>query len=172
MCGKLRAPWLLMCGCLVLTLSSRVDSQQQVAPTAAVVADAQEGSMKRVAAVVTTYFPTSHAGVLVDKFVRGFPTDDGVLAPRMKLASLYIDQIHDQDIGRQVAHRYQIPLYESIRGALTLGGNELAVDAVLVIGEHGDYPVTELGQEMLPRRYFFEQVSGVHRPIRTAGAGV
>ena len=155
--GKHRTPGVLMCGWLVLALAATVDGQQQVRPAV----DSREGSMKRVAAVVTTWFPNSHAGVLVDKFVRGFPTDGGVLAPRMKLASLYIDQIHDQDIGRQVAHRYQIPLYESIRGALTLGGDELAVDAVLVIGEHGDYPVTELGQEMLPRRYFFEQVSAV-----------
>ena len=155
--GRQRIPGILFCGWLMLALAATVDGQQQVGPAV----DSREGSMKRVAAVVTTYFPNSHAGVLVDKFVRGFPTDDGVLAPRMKLASLYIDQIHDQDIGRQVAHRYQIPLYESIRGALTLGGNELAVDAVLVIGEHGDYPVTELGQEMLPRRYFFEQVAGV-----------
>ncbi len=52
-----------------------------------------------------------------------------------------------------------IPLYESIRAALTLGGEELAVDAVLLIGEHGDYPRSELGQEMLPQRYFFEQIA-------------
>lgn len=155
--GELRRPSGLMCGVLLLTLVTTVDGQQQVGRAV----ESREVSMKRVAAVVTTWFPNSHAGVLVDKFVRGFPTDGGVLAPRMKLASLYIDQIHDQDIGRQVAHRYKIPLYESIRGALTLGGDELAVDAVLVIGEHGDYPVTELGQEMLPRRYFFEQVSAV-----------
>ena len=118
-------------------------------------------SMKRVAAIVTTYFPNSHAGVLVDKFLRGFPTDSGLLAPRMQVASLYIDQIHQRDIGRQIAHRYKIPLYESIRSALTMGGDKLAVDAVLVIGEHGDYPVSKWGQEMLPRRYFFEQVTGV-----------
>ena len=159
--GKQRVAAFLICGLMMLTLSTKVDGQRGVGPGAAVVADSKGGPMKRVAAVVTTYFPNSHAGVLVDKFMRGFPTDEGVLPPRMQLASLYIDQIHDQDIGRQVAHRYQIPLYESIRGALTLGGDELAVDAVLVIGEHGDYPVTDLGQEMLPRRYFFEQVSGV-----------
>ena len=29
----------------------------------------------RIAAVVTTFFPNSHAGVLVPKFLRGFPTD-------------------------------------------------------------------------------------------------
>lgn len=115
----------------------------------------------RVAAIVTTYFPNSHAGVLVDKFLRGFPTDEGLIPPRTQIASMYIDQIHQRDIGRQIAYAYGIPLYESIRAALTLGGDKLAVDAVLLIGEHGDYPRSALGQEMLPRRYFFEQITGV-----------
>ncbi|MCY3777289.1 MAG: hypothetical protein OXH11_15040, partial [Candidatus Aminicenantes bacterium] len=115
----------------------------------------------RIAAVVTTFFPNSHAGVIVDKFLRGFPTDEGVIPPRSTIVSLYIDQIHERDVGRQIAYEFDIPLYESIRAALTLGGDDLAVDAVLLIGEHGDYPRSELGQEMLPRRYFFEQIAGV-----------
>ena len=123
----------------------------------------------RIAAIVTTYFPNSHAGVMVDKFLRGFPTDDGLIPSRSKIVSLYIDQIHENDIGRQIAHEFDIPIYESIRSALTLGSSRLAVDAVLLIGEHGDYPRSQLGQEMVPRRYFFEQISGVigesQRPI-------
>lgn len=115
----------------------------------------------RIAAIVTTFFPNSHAGVLVTKFLRGFPTDEGLIAPRTQIASLFIDQIHSRDIGLQLAYAHQVPVYESIRAALTLGGEHLAVDAVLLIGEHGDYPVTRLGQEMVPRRYFFEQICAV-----------
>ena len=114
----------------------------------------------RIAAIVTTFFANSHAGVLVSKFLLGFPTDEGLIAGRTRVVSLYIDQIHSNDIGRQLAHQFDIPLYESIRAALTLEGHELAVDAVLLIGEHGDYPRSKLGQEMLPRRYFFEQICG------------
>ncbi len=117
--------------------------------------------LPRIAAIVTTFFPNSHAGVIVDKFLRGFPTDEGVVPPRTAIASLYIDQIHQRDVGRQLAHEFDVPVYESIRAALTLGGDKLAVDGVLLIGEHGDYPVSRLGQEMLPRRYFFEQIAGV-----------
>ena len=117
--------------------------------------------LPKIAAIVTTFFPNSHAGVIVDKFLRGFPTDDGLVPPRTAIASLYIDQIHQRDVGRQLAHEFDIPVYESIRAALTLGGDKLAVDGVLLIGEHGDYPVSRLGQEMLPRRYFFEQIAGV-----------
>ena len=124
----------------------------------------------RVAAIVTTFFPNSHAGVIVDKFLRGFPTDEGVVPPRTAIASLYIDQIHQRDVGRQLAHEFNIPVYESIRAALTLGSDKLAVDGVLLIGEHGDYPVSRLGQEMLPRRYFFEQIAGVIGEVGPAGA--
>jgi len=34
----------------------------------------------RSAAITTTFFPDSHAGVLVPKFIRGFPTNDGLKA--------------------------------------------------------------------------------------------
>ena len=119
------------------------------------------GKPFQIAAVVTSYPPRSHAAVIVTKFLRGFPTDEGLISPRTRVASMYIDQIHEQDIGRQVAQEHGVALYESIRGALTLGTGRLAVDAVLIIGEHGDYPRSQLGQEMLPRRYFFEQVAGV-----------
>ena len=117
--------------------------------------------MKRIAAIVTCYYPRSHADVIVTKFLRGFPTDDGLIAPRTQIASMYMDQIHERDIGRQIAREFEVSIYQSIRAALTLGGKDLAVDGVLLIGEHGDYPVSRLGQEMLPRRYFFEQICGV-----------
>ncbi len=40
------------------------------------------------------------------------------------------------------------PLYPTIAEALTLGGDKLAVDAVIYIGEHGDYPNSRLGVKM------------------------
>jgi len=123
----------------------------------------------RIAAITTTFFPSSHAGVLITKFLRGFPTDTGLIPPRTQIASLFIDQIHQNDIGLQLAHQHDIPVYESVRAALTLGTDQVAVDAVLFVGEHGDYPRSALGQEMLPRRYFFEQICGtlaeLNRPI-------
>ncbi|HUE75179.1 MAG TPA: hypothetical protein VMP10_00005, partial [Chloroflexota bacterium] len=47
--------------------------------------------------------------------------------------------------------------------ALTLGGDKLAVDGVVLIGEHGDYPLNEKGQHMYPRRRFFEETVEVFR---------
>jgi hypothetical protein len=42
------------------------------------------------------------------------------------------------------------------------------VDAVLLIGEHGDYPHNERGRHQYPRRYFFEQISGVLAENKTS----
>lgn len=119
------------------------------------------GAPLRIAIIATTWFPNSHAGVLATKFLTGFVTDEGLIPPRTRVASIYIDQLHDRDVGLQLARQYDIPVFSSIRTALTLGGDSMNVDAVLIIGEHGDYPLTALGQEMLPRRWFFEQVCGV-----------
>src|SRR5438270_8417273 len=117
--------------------------------------------MKKIAAVITSYFPYSHADVIVTKFMKGIPTDEELRAPRVELAGLYMDQIDARDIGQSLAWRHQVPIFQSIRAALTLGGSELAVDGVLLIGEHGDYPFDEQGRHMYPRRYFFEQIAGV-----------
>jgi hypothetical protein len=117
--------------------------------------------MKKLAAVVTTYFPYSHADVILTKFMKGIPTDEELREPRVELTSIYLDQIDARDIGQSLAWLHNVPITQSIRAALTLGGSELAVDGVLLIGEHGDYPVDEQGRHMYPRRYFFEQIAGV-----------
>src|SRR5438093_423554 len=117
--------------------------------------------MKKIAAVVTTYFPYSHADVILTKFMKGIPTDEELRAPRVELASLYLDQIDARDIGQSLAWRHHVAIYQSIRAALTLGGAELAVDGVLLIGEHGDYPLDEQGRHLYPRRALFEQIAGV-----------
>ncbi len=135
---------------------------------------------KKIAAIVTTYFPGSHADLIVSKFAAGFPTDDGLLAPQVDLVSMYMDQLHGADVGMELARGHNIAVYPSIRGALTLvppsaghwptaadwQDGELAVDGVLIIGEHGDYAKNERQRRLYPRRYFFEQVCGVFATSR------
>lgn len=116
---------------------------------------------KKIAAVITTFYPNSHADVILTKFVKGFPTDEGLLQPNVDIVSMYMDQIHENDIGMKLAEEHDIPMYRSIPQALYLGGRELAVDGVLSIGEHGDYAWNEKEQHLYPRRYFFEQICGV-----------
>jgi len=124
---------------------------------------------KKIAAIITEYRPRSHADVIVTKFLKGFPTDDGLLKPRVDIASMYIDQFPDADIGRSIAAEHDVPIFPSIVKALTLGGNELAVDGVLLIGEHGDYAWNEKEQHLFPRKYFMEQICGV---LATSGCAV
>ena len=126
-------------------------------------------SRKKIAALITEYRIPAHADVIVGKFIKGFPTDDGLIEPQVDIVSMYLDQIPDNDIGLQVSKEYDIPIYHSISAALCLGGSELAVDGVLSIGEHGSYAYNEKGQHMYPRRFFFEQICGV---FSTSGRSV
>ena len=116
---------------------------------------------KKIAAIITEFRPGSHAEVLVTKFLKGFPTDDGLFAPRVDVVSFYIDQFADNDIGLQRAAEHGVPVYPSIVKALTLETDELAVDGVLLVGEHGDYAWNEKEQHLFPRQYFMEQICGV-----------
>jgi hypothetical protein len=51
-----------------------------------------------------------------------------------------------------------VPIYPTVEDALILGGSKLAVDGVVIIGEHGNYPRNEQGQVLYPRYKFFKQV--------------
>jgi hypothetical protein len=73
--------------------------------------------------------------------------------------SLVVDQFPDKDMSRDLARKYKFTIFDTIEGALTLGGGRLAVDGVLLIGEHGKYPTNARGQVLYPRRRFFEGVA-------------
>jgi hypothetical protein len=123
---------------------------------------------KRIAAICTVYRPHSHADVIVTKFLKGFPCDEGLLPPRVEIASLYVDQFHPNDLSRRFAAEHGVPIFGSIKEALTLGGDDLAVEGVLLIGEHGEYAWNEKEQHLYPRKYFMEQICGVMATSRRA----
>ena len=115
----------------------------------------------RVAAISTIYYARSHADAILTKFMKGMTTDEGCFPPEVELVSLYLDHVLESDIGVDLARQHGVTRHASIRRALHAGDNKLNVDAVLLIGEHGDYPWNERGRHMYPRRYFFEQIAGV-----------
>jgi hypothetical protein len=115
---------------------------------------------RTIAAVVTEYRHWSHADVILGKIIEGY-NYDGKERPNLKLVSLYVDQFAPKDMSRALAAKYGFRLYDSIAGALTLGGTKLAVDGVVCIGEHGTYPTNARGQILYPRRHFFEEVCKV-----------
>ena len=77
--------------------------------------------------------------------------------PDMKIVSLYVDQKPEGDLSAERAKEFGFQVYPTIAEALRCGGDKLAVDAVLIIGEHGDYPRNEKGQILYPRYEFFKQ---------------
>ena len=118
----------------------------------------------KIAAVVTTCFKYSHAQHFVDRFLDGYGWNSTHHHPPMDLVSLYVDQVGPDDLSRERAARHPaMKVCPSIAEALTLGGTKLAVDGVLIIGEHGKYPRNEKGQTKYPRYEFFEQVTKVFR---------
>jgi hypothetical protein len=120
-------------------------------------------STPRVAAIVTEYRARSHAETLVNKLLDGYYLFWTRVSPRVEVAALYTDQVLDNDISREVAARHHLPIYPTIREALTCGGDTLAVDGVVLVGEHGTYPFNEKGQHLYPRRRFFEETVAVFR---------
>jgi hypothetical protein len=129
---------------------------------------AQPDSPRRpkIAALATVYHYLSHAYHIVGRFVDGFVVHDGkgLHKPPFEIASLFIEQTPPAtDLGRAKAGRHGIRLSPTIADALTLGTGKLAVDAVLLIAEHGDYPYNEKLQKLYPRGKFFREVLDVCR---------
>jgi hypothetical protein len=113
--------------------------------------------MKRIAVVATVYRYLSHAQHIGDRFLVGYPRDGAWHKPDMKVVSLYVDQKPEGDQSAARAKEFDFQVYPTIAEALRCGGSKLAVDAVLVIGEHGDYKRNEKGQVLYPRYEFVKQ---------------
>lgn len=127
------------------------------------------GAPKKVAAIMTVYRPNSHSDVIVGKYLEGWLQDGKSPGPRSKLVSMYTAQVPDNDMSRAMSKKHNVPIYRTIYEALTLGTGELAVDGVLLIGEHGDYPMNDKAQKLYPRFELFLEISDVFRQVgRTA----
>lgn len=142
---------------------------------------------RKIAALCTTYYPWSHADVVVTRWLDPHPHDAVVgFRPHTHIASLHVAQMPQGDpppadwftvsprlrpdkydpsfdISHEVAATYGVPMFATIRDALTLGTDRLAVDGVLLIGEHGDYPLNEFGQKLYPRKEMWDEVIAVFR---------
>jgi hypothetical protein len=118
---------------------------------------------KQIAAIVTVYHHNSHADMIVSRLLQTDTLDGKGRDSPLKLASLYTDQKPEKDISRMLAASHRFRVSESIEDALTLGTGRLAVDGVLMIAEHGNYPASAVGLPQYPKRRFWEETLKVFR---------
>src|SRR5579859_5465772 len=112
---------------------------------------------KRIAVVTTVYRYLTHAQHEGDRMLVGYPRNATWHRPDMKIVSLYVDQKPEGDLSEARAQEFRFRVYSTIAEALRCGTNKLAVDAVMIIAEHGNYPRNEKGQILYPRYEFFHQ---------------
>jgi hypothetical protein len=121
----------------------------------------------RIAVIYTVCYHRSHAHVLLENFLTPFLFNGALTEPAVEVASFYADQTsrdrNAPDLTDEVTRVFRVPRYQTIEAALTLGGRELAVDGVLAIGEHGNYPINQLGVREYPRKRFFDEIVAVMR---------
>lgn len=112
----------------------------------------------RIAFLGTEVRKHSHAQHFLDRHTMGYAWGNGWQKPRIEVASVYLDQFPEDDLGRERVARHGLKLMPTIEDALTLGTGKLAVDGVVIIAEHGDYPKNEKGQKRYPRYEWFKRV--------------
>jgi hypothetical protein len=132
-------------------------------PTAAQPPQQQPARRKRMAVLTTEWRDRSHAWHMAERFLHGYPVQGRWHRPDIDVVSAYVDQFPKNDLSRERAKEFGFPIHRTIAEALRCGGDSLAVDAVLIIGEHGNYPDNKYGQKQYPRYEFFTQVADVFR---------
>ena len=113
----------------------------------------------RVAVLATVWFEGCHTDVIVPPIVEGWTLDGVDEQTDLEVVSMYLEQIgcvQGDDLGLPFLERHGIRRALSIGEALVDAAGDLAVDGVIIIGEHGDYELNEHGQQVYPRRRFFD----------------
>ena len=118
---------------------------------------------KKLAVITTEWRYHSHAWHMAERFLVGYPINGRWHRPTFDVVSAYVDQFPEKDLARKRSSEFGFKIYPSIAETLRCGSDKMAVDAVLIIGEHGDYPKSEFEQTKYPRYEFFKQVTDVYR---------
>lgn len=116
---------------------------------------------KRIAIITTVWTYLSHAQHMGDRFLVGYPRHGRWHASDLQVVAVYVDQKPAGDLSARRAADHGFTVYPTIAETLRCGGKQLAVDGVVIIGEHGNYPRNEKGQVLYPRYEFFQEVARV-----------
>lgn len=138
-------------------------SAAMLVPLSAGALEPRPSGRKKMAIVTTEWRHGSHAWHMGERFLVGYPLRGKWHTPELEVVSAYVDQFPEKDLSRGRAKEFGFTIYPTVAEALRCGGKSLAVDAVLVIGEHGKYPKTSFEQTKYPRYEFFKQIVDVYK---------
>jgi hypothetical protein len=120
----------------------------------------QQAPEKVRIACLTTYWAAtrSHADWIITKLLDGYWWQGAYTPSRVEVVSVYIHQLEASQLGQKICKAKGIPIFNTVGEAVTLGGEELAVDGVVIVGEHGNYPTDLKGHWLLPRWWIYNQM--------------
>ena len=139
----------------------KLGSVAALAPWLPLRADEVQPKRPRVAAINSIYRLRSHAYHIAGRFIHGYTINGLHHQPPFQVVRMFDHQQPADDLGPEVCKKHGIELCSSV--AQALGGDKLDVDAVLLIIEHGDYPLNERNQILYPRFEMFQEVIDVFR---------
>lgn len=113
---------------------------------------------KPIALITTVYRPMSHAFHIGGRFIHGYARSGRFHVPKHYLHSMYVDQRPGNDLSRELSKEHRIRNARSIADALMDDKGNLAVEGVLLIAEHGNYPRNDRGQVLYPRHRFLKEI--------------
>src|SRR5262249_7196119 len=123
---------------------------------------------KPLAVITTVYRPLSHAYHIAGRFITGYALNGKLHVPKQYVHSMFVHQVPENDLSAEVGREFGVKVTRSIEDAVLAGG-KLAVEGMLLIGEHGKYPHNEKGQILYPR---FEWMEEIARVFKKAGKSV
>ncbi len=104
---------------------------------------------------MNVWFPNSHADVFLPRLLDGYRLNGAWHPPRLRAVNFYVDQRPFNDMAIEQAAEYGIKVCSTVAEAVR------DVDGVAVIGEHGNYPRSPLGNFQYPRKRYFDEVTRV-----------
>ena len=113
---------------------------------------------KPIAGITTVYRHNSHSDLILGRMAQTDTLDGRGRVPTLQMASLYTDQKPTTDLSRKICVDLNIPIFKTVAETLTLGKEGIAVDGVMMVAEHGEYPHSPTGAEQYPKRKFFEEI--------------
>src|SRR5256885_6428042 len=88
---------------------------------------------RKLAVVTTAYYYLSHAYHICGRFLHGYLRNGRYHFPDWGIAGMHVAQQGKNDLSQELSRTHKFPLFRTVGEALTLGGDKLAVDGVLLI---------------------------------------